>query len=151
MKIRINEHETYDMNFPAEISMQEVAVISDRLNRIIKLFGKDIVLENVKHLKSEKIIKSVKSNRKRFPEKVIFLRANREAVKELFLAYYTKTDEEFMAVVKKHDLQDYIRDRQVFAKNSVLVKLKSLHKLTPNEVGLKKWLGHGERKKDCLL
>ena len=138
MKIRISDDEVYEIKMPEEIGITEFQGIVAKFNFLMKNFSRfDIGDSQSSQSKGEIVLKGkpVREYKKHDRERWNFLRDNRDILKEILIAHYHKTKEEFYEVVAKHNLN--------FTKNDIcsakFLALREMHKVKPKEVGLKKF------------
>ena len=129
MKIIISEKEFYEIDMPAQISINQISVIADKLYKLNKIFGKDILVDAVKNPKTQ--IKHKKRNSR--------LKPTREQVIS-YLKIYTsdKSVSAKQEELKKLGIKDYER----FSKASYYFRNK--FKITPQELGLIRFPTRGE-------
>jgi hypothetical protein len=129
MKIIISEKEFYEIDMPAQISINQISVIADKLYKLNKIFGKDIIVNAVKNPKTQ--IKHRRQNRR--------LKPTREQVVNLLKIYTSdKSVSAKEEELKKLGIDDYER----FSKASYYFRNK--FKITPEELGLIRFPTRGE-------
>jgi hypothetical protein len=140
MRIRLSQDEVYEIKLPDEVGKAEFRGITAKFNQILKTFAKFDIDELEGETNSEGIVipKEVEQKkrgeyRKRDNEKWKLLRDNREAVVEILKAYYTKNLKEYQEILDKYNLN---LDRTTISSNMFKV-IRELHKIKPQEVGLK--------------
>lgn len=121
MKIEINERESYLIDIPEKVNIQELSVIADRFNRLQKLFGKDIVMEAVREHGSSQKVKTYHSKYNWTREK---------AVEALKIQYSKMSPEEKeKLIMEKFNIEaKKVREGSFY--------LKKKFNIQPNEVGL---------------
>ena len=136
MKIRLSEDEVYEIKMPEEIGLQDFESIVFKFNFLLKNFAKFNIIEKV----SDEIVLSgdvAKTYKKQDKEKWNTLRDNRDIFVELLNTHYNKSTEEFYKTLEKYNLDFKKQDMC----NTKIIRLRELHKIKPEEVGLIKFPG----------
>jgi hypothetical protein len=134
MKIRLNENEVYEIKLPEEIGVNELYMIAARFNSLLKNFSRI----NLVGCEPQGIVlgeKPTRTYKKQNREQWDLLRENRNIFLELLKTYYNKSPEEFEDFKAKHNLT---MDRSLMASIQT-IRLKELHNIKPNELGLIKF------------
>ena len=121
MKIIISEKEFYEIDMPAQISINQISVIADKLYKLNKIFGKDIIVGAIKQKEPKMPYKT--------RHKAVKI-SKEETIKLLKIYYSTLPKAEKMSALSKEGWADY----NYFGKKIHYFKKK--YKIQPNEVGL---------------
>jgi len=135
MKIIISEKEFYEIDMPSQISINQISVIADKLYKLNKIFGKDIIVNAVKVSK--------KNGYKTFMPKVRKknMKLTKEQIVQLMKIMYSNETKAFKKKeFEKLGLVDYKR----FAESAYYHR--NLHNISPQEVGLISFPKRGETK-----
>lgn len=133
MKIKISEDEVYKIKIPEEIGIQEFQSIVMKFNFLLKNFAKFNIGETLAD--EEKIILQKKQYKKRNNGRWEILRENRDIFVDILKKYYIKTNEELIETLKKYNL-DF---KRVDFSTGQMLKIRELHQIKPEEVGLIKF------------
>jgi hypothetical protein len=111
MKIILNEYESYEIKLPdnKEFSIQELSVLVDRLNRVLKIFGRDEIMKNIKEgsIEKRKYIKTKVGNRTYSRANMRPFTKNREIALQLIHTHYWGSDEQKEALAKQLNISWY--------------------------------------------
>ena len=124
MKIKINEYENHEINFPEEITIQEFRMLVNRIKVMDKAFCNEDVL--VKTIKSHTNYIKGKSWTK-----------DRELVLKAVKLCYFGSKEEKMAFAQSQG-----REWELMV--SVLYTIRKIYNITPKEVGVTRFISRGE-------
>ena len=127
MKIIINENESYQINFPEEVSGEEFLGIKSRLDSIEKLLNKNLFFQTPKQSQPIK-------TKKKKEKKEYFL--NRDLAIKLIAKYYKST-----ALQKKELLEGCGSSVDIFKNDRK--RLIDFWKIQPNEINLKEFVTAG--------
>lgn len=144
MKIRLNENEVYEIKLPEEIGVSELTMIASRFNTLIKNFSKiSDVNPNEITIPNEVVKTYKKQNKKQIPT----LKNNRALFVELLNTYYNKNFEEFETFKNNNNFK---MSRAEMSSMSI-TRLKELHNVNPNEIGLIKFPSRNEQIKNLRI
>ncbi len=135
MKIKINQYESYNIEFPDEIGAQEFFAMKGRIDNIARLIGKDPLLQTAQDvpftpIKAQRIRQSSTIEQRPWSQ-------SREKAIKFVKCHYCGTDEEKAEYVKisgKPWINIYKR----------VSGLKQQHNIQPEEVGLTRFPLVGE-------
>jgi len=132
MKIKLNENEVYEIKLPAEIGIEELDMITARFNSLLKNFSKISMV----YPSTDIIIPTnqIRKYRKKTNNWSI-LKENRELFIELLNTYYNKSPSEFESFKEQNDFNMSRAEMS----NIAVIRLKELHNVNPNEIGLIKY------------
>ena len=136
MKIRLSEDEVYEIKMPEEIGIEEFQGIVTKFNFLSKNFVKFNIGGTEQKEDGFVLPKSVlKEQKKHDKGRWIPLRDDRNLFTEILKAHYLKSTDEFYEIISKYNLNLQKSDMC----SPKIIRLKEMHKLEPNEVGLIKF------------
>lgn len=144
MKIKLSEIENYEIIFPERIDKDGFLGLLLRLNAIGKIFSKDNATELTSKKERTEINAKVGIKKSMNKETIKLLKEHREIVVEIYKAYYSWNKMLLNDVVAKYNLQKLIPSRDIVG-GGTLLKLRYLHNIQPQEVGLVKYAKKGEK------
>lgn len=127
MKITINENESYDINFPELVSKEEFFAIKLRLDTIVKLLGKDPLLQLTKEMPKTPSVRNPHAPIEQRP----WDQSRKNAI-ELVRVHYFGIDEEKQAYEK---ISGRVW-RDIYKRVS---GLKERWNIQPKDIGLTRW------------
>jgi hypothetical protein len=110
MKIRINEYESYEVKLPenTEFSIQQLSVLVDRLNKVLKIFGRDEIMKNIGTLiEKRKYTKTKIEGRTYSRANMRPFTKNRGTALQIIHTHYWGSDEQKEAIAKQMDMSWY--------------------------------------------
>lgn len=146
MKIRLSEDEVYEIKLPEEIKLRDFQNIILKFNFLAKNFSKFNIEDNDSD--DEIVIPNNLNTRKKHDaERWFKLRNNKELTIGLFKTYYTKDNAEFEKFNSDNDLRF---DKKTMSCAN-MTRIREMHRITPQEVGLIKFPSKFERAENLLL
>ena len=141
MKIIISEKEYLNIEFPNEMSIQELTEKVSRLNQIVKVFGRDFLTVVNKSLNNDEKVLMPSATVKRHYRPRTKNKNNKftkEDVIYLMKVNYFGDDKQKEALVKKYNSKNWLDIQK-----SISLKAKH-YKVKPSEVGLKRFRTIGD-------
>jgi hypothetical protein len=132
MKITVNENESYEIEMPKELKIQQLPFLAERLFKISKILGKDILLDAINNKdKKEVKHKTYKISRKNLTKEMLI---------ELFKIYYSENSKaEKVRLMKDKNIDNYYFSHQAWI-------LRKKFEIMPQDIGVKKFpSGKGSR------
>lgn len=143
MKIQLSNDELYEIKLPEQIGLNEFVAVVNKFNFLMKNFIKfsGDNFENNIVLGKEQVKERKDYDKNRWK----FLRDNRDIYIEILNAHYNKTKKEFYEIVDKHNLGLKKAD----VSSGQFLRIKELHKVIPDEVGLTQFPNKFKQIVDC--
>ena len=135
MKIRLSDDEVYEIKMPEEIGIQDFQGIVSKFNFLLKNFVKFNIGE-IPNEKGEIVLNQTqtKTYKKHSKQKWLFLRDNRNAFIEILKTHYLGTIDEFENIANN---KYQLGLSKIDMCSNKFKALKEMHKVKPEEVGLK--------------
>lgn len=145
MKIQLTNDEFYEIKMPEQIGMQEFKCIVMKFNFLLKNFSKfDIGNENTD---DDIVLKENQRINNRDVERWKILKDNRNIFVELLKTYYLKSQNELDKLFEKYN----VSFRRTEFSSTQMIRLRELHNLNPNEIGLKQFPTKTIQLMSCIL
>lgn len=136
----------HEIKIPDELKIQEFSALVDRFNFLLKNFLRfDIGNEKINQGEIILSKRQVREHKKHDKEKWRRLKEDRELFIGLLKAHYLKYPEEFNNFCTKNNID--FQKKEMGSKP--IVRLKELHKIKPQEIGLSMFPTKKIQIKDC--
>jgi hypothetical protein len=139
MKIKLNADETYEIKLPEEVGIEQLAGLVSRFSSLLKNFSRN---ENITFNTSNKI-RNTPANYSSHASERKLLHENRDVVVKLWKAYYSEDRKEFEKLRSELGLDNYLKNKYWMTSGTGREN-RERHKITPQEVGIKKFPAKGE-------